>query len=396
MYRLRTLRQTVGSALLLGMVVGCGSGKISDLSADVDGDPLAPSDTVGTPDSLLPRDSVPTPDPVPNPDTLPNPPDSGPVDPATTPPDSVPRPDSVPDGLDTLPDPDTLPPPNHRGVSFGPFGLWQPNTSIDARLGPFTGSHNYSHPDSLVRQIRIARLRHHRLILNMTGGPSAGYTTGGKFDLAKWKTRMNRFNNTAVKRAVAAGVADGTIIGNSLIDEPETRQWGNVLTKALIDEMAQYVKDIFPTLPVGVDHGPPAVYEWRTSEQYRVIDYVIYQYAWWVTRGDIAAWRDRARELAKRDGVALAFSINVVNGGVQDRTEWDCKGTGGHGSRYPNCQLTTEQLRDWIETLGTDACSVLLWRYHDEFISRKSNQDAFKDIAARLASAPNRSCTRSK
>lgn len=388
MYQKRTLRQAVTSALLFGLLVGCGSGGMSDLSSGVDSDPLT-GDTLGTPDSLPRPDSVPTPDPIPNPDTLPSPPDTLP-----TPPDSLPTPDSLP-GLDTLPDPDTLPPPNYRGVPFGTFGLWQPNTSIDARLGPFTGSHNYSHPDSIVRQIRIARLRHHRLILNMTGGPSAGYTTGGKFDLVKWKNRMQRFNTTTVKQAVAAGVADGTIIGNSVIDEPETRQWGNVLTKALIDEMALYVKAIFPTLPVGVDHGPPAVYEWRTSEQYKVIDYVIYQYAWWVTRGDIAAWRDRARELAKRDGVALAFSINVVNGGVQDRTDWNCEGTGGHGSRYPNCQLTTNQLRDWIETLGTDACAMLLWRHHEEFISRQSNQDALKEIAATLSQAPRQSCTRS-
>jgi hypothetical protein len=295
-----------------------------------------------------------------------------------------------------VPDPDTLPPPNYRGVPFGTFGLWQPNIPVDARLGLFTGSHNFTNPDSIVRQIRIARVRHHRLILNMTGGPSAGYTTGGQFDLVKWKNRMNRFNTTPIKQAVAAGVADGTIIGNSVIDEPETRQWGNLLSKALIDEMGQYVKEIFPTLPVGVDHGPPAVYDWRTSEQYKVIDYVIYQYAWWVTRGDIVAWRDKARALAKRDGVALAFSINIVNGGVQDRTDWDCEGTGGKGTRYPTCQITTEQLRDWFQTLGTDACAMLLWRHDEEFTSRKSNQDALKEIAARLDAAPKQGCTRSR
>ncbi|HET6777729.1 MAG TPA: hypothetical protein VFH26_02460, partial [Gemmatimonadales bacterium] len=304
---------------------------------------------------------------------------------------TTPAPDGL--GLDTLPDPDTLPPPNYRGIPFGTFGLWQPNIPIDERIGPFTGSHNFSHPDSLIRQIRIARLRHQRLILNMTGGPSGGYTTGGKFDLAKWKARMDRFNTPELRRAIAAAVADGTVIGNSVIDEPETRQWGNVITKQMLDDMGSYVKAIFPTLPVGVDHGPPAAYDWRTSERYRVLDYAIYQYAWWVTQGDIATWRDDVRALAERDGVALAFSINVVNGGVQDRKDWECKGTGGRGTRFPNCQLTTEQLRDWIETLGTDACAMLLWRHHEDFISR--NEDAIEEIAAKLSQAPIQSCTRS-
>ena len=376
MYQKRTLRQAVRLALLFGVpiLVGCGSGGGAGLSAEVDSAPGGPS-----PDSV-PTDSVPSPDTLPVPDSLPGP-------------DSLAPPDPPP--IDSLPGPDAEPLPEYSGLPFGPFGLWAWNTPLDARLAPFTGSHNFTNPDSIVIQIDRSRSNRHRLMLNMTGGPSARYTTDGKFDMVKWKSRMDRFNTTEIRRAVAAGVADGTIIGNSVIDEPETRQWGNVVTKALIDEMGLYVKAIFPTLPVGVDHGPPAAYEWRTSERYRVIDYAIYQYAWWVTRGDVAAWRDQVRSLAKQDGVAVAFSINVVNGGVQDREDWECKGTGGKGSRFPNCQLTTQQLRDWIETLGTDGCAVLLWRYYEEFFARESNQDALKEIAAKLSQAPRQSCTRS-
>jgi hypothetical protein len=279
------------------------------------------------------------------------------------------------------------------GVPFGPFGLWQPNTSIDERIQPFTGSHNFTHPDSIILQLNAARARSHRLILNMTGGLSERYTTDGKFDLVKWRARMDRFNTAEIREAVARAVADGTVIGNSVIDEPETRQWGGIITKQMLDEMGAYVKAIFPTLPVGVDHGP-AAFQWRSSERYHLLDYVIYQYAWWVTTGNVQQWREIVEGLAEQDGVALGFSLNIVNGGVQDRQDWECRGTGGRGSRYPNCQVTSEQLRDWIGTLGTDACVVLLWRYHDDFLSRQANQEVLRDLAGNFGRAPKKSCRR--
>ena len=44
--------------------------------------------------------------------------------------------------------------------------------------------------------------------------------------MAKWKNVMNTYNKSSLKTAVAAAVTDGTLIGNMLIDEPETKQWG--------------------------------------------------------------------------------------------------------------------------------------------------------------------------
>jgi hypothetical protein len=378
--RLRTQFPALLGLALVTALLGCGSSEPPGPNAVVDVDPLTPGDTLPNPDTPPPPpDLPPTPDPLPNPDTLP-------------PPDDPLPPDSVPDS-DPPPNPDSLPAPEHSGVPFGPFGLWAPNTSIDERLPPFTGSHNFTDPDSIVGQITAARAKNHRLLLNMTGGPSSRYTTNGKFDLTKWKNRMNRFNTPVIQQAVAAGVADGTVVGNSVIDEPETRQWGDIITKQLLDEMGAYVKAIFPTLPVGVDQGPPA-YRWRVSERFRVLDYVIYQYAWWVTGGNISEWRKEVEALAKRDGVALGFSLNVLNGGVQDRKGWDCAGTGGKGRRPPNCQMTSEQLLGWAKILKPEACVMLLWRYDAAFMSKSANQNAFKDLAAELRQAPKRSCRR--
>jgi hypothetical protein len=278
-----------------------------------------------------------------------------------------------------------------RGIAFGPFGLWKSAKIADT--GPFTGSHNYTDASSIIMQINNARSKNHRLVLAMTGGPSSRYTTRGRFDWSKWKRKMDTFNSSAIRRAVAAGVMDGTIVGNALIDEPETAQWGPGMTKAVIDKMATYAKALFPTLPMGVNQGPPA-YRWRSSERYRKVDYVVNQYAWWVTSGNVERWRQEVLAQARRDGVTPAFSLNILNGGVQDRKGWDCRGTGGKGIRYPNCRLSSEQVRTWAKTLGASGCVMVMWKYDRAFMSKASNVAAMRDVASTLASKSGRSCRR--
>jgi hypothetical protein len=282
------------------------------------------------------------------------------------------------------------------GIPFGPFGLWNMNT-LEWGPKPFTASHNYINADTLILQINAARNKGQRLIVAMAGGQSKNYLTNGQFDLTKWKNRMNTYKTTAIKNAVANAVTDGTLIGDMLIDEPETKQWGTVLTKPMIDQMAVYVKNIFPTLPVGVNHGPPG-YKWRSSERYTKVDYAVYQYAWWVTKGNVVSWRDAVLAQAKLDGVTPGLSLNVLNGGVQDQGDgyYDCTGAGqgGLGTRYPNCHMTPDQIRSWGKALTPYGCVMLLWQFDRTYMSKTTNLDAFKDLAALAASKPRRSCKR--
>jgi hypothetical protein len=37
---------------------------------------------------------------------------------------------------------------------------------------------------------------------------------------------------------------------------------------------------------------------------------------------------------------------------------------------------------------------MMMWRYDDVFMANPENQQAFKDVAARLASLPGKSCRR--
>jgi hypothetical protein len=193
-------------------------------------------------------------------------------------------------------------------------------------------------------------------------------------------------------------VADGTVIASSLMDEPENKKWGGVMTKPLIDSMAAYTKRYFPTLPVGPSHGPNGYYQWRPDEHYQVVDYVRNQYNWWVTKGDVEGWRDNVLKQAQHDGVAVAFSLNILDGGQTAPRDggWSCPGgtSAGHGTRKPACRMTASQIRDWGKALGPHGCALLMWRYDADAMEREDNQEAMRDVAAALAKAPNPGCAR--
>ncbi len=283
---------------------------------------------------------------------------------------------------------------SYSGLPYGPIGLWNSNTTLSWGPGMFTGTQNFTDASGVITQINAARTKKQRLILSMTGGPSTRYTTSGKFDMTKWKNKMNTFNTSAIRSAVAAAVSDGTVIGNQMIDEPETKRWGGNITKATLDAMASYGKNLFPTLPMGLNHGPPA-YNWRSSERYKVVDYVLYQYNYYITSGNVASWRSAVLSRAQLDGVTPMFSINILDGGVQDRTgSWDCPGTGGKGTYSPNCRMTSTQVKTFGTALAGYGCAMQMWRYDDAFISKSTNQDAFKAIANVVSSKPRQSCKR--
>jgi len=286
-----------------------------------------------------------------------------------------------------------------QGIPFGLNALWTSATGTQSSgVAPFTGSQDYVAAGSFASHIAAARAKGVRLILVMTGGSHDRYKTDGVFDLAKWEAAMDAFDTPAIRDAVAEGVADGTIIGNSVMDEPQqsgtdSKDWGpaGTMTKARIDGLCAYVRNIFLTLPVGVFHDP-AVFEPDSS--YRVCEFLISQYA--MRKGSVTAWRDAALALAARDDMAIALSINVLNGGQQDKDgTWDCAGTGGLGTFSPNCQMTPDQIRDWGRLLGQAGCAMLAWRYDAAFMAKPENQAAFSAVAITLSGLPRTPCTRS-
>jgi hypothetical protein len=286
------------------------------------------------------------------------------------------------------------------GIPFGTYTAWSTYDRLKAAPLRFTSSFAAIDAGGLVKRVSAARAQNQRIFMGMTMGHSQ-YMTRGRFDLAKWKRQMNTYNKPLIKAAVRAGVADGTILGNSLLDEPNTRKWGGNINKAVLDQMCRYVKGIFPTLPVGVG----VVHWWRPNERYRSCDFIIDQWAWWhgpngggagSYTGNVTAWRQAALAMAKRDGIAIVFSLNLLDGGIQSwRTKACPKGTtGGKGTVSIACRMTAKQVRDWGMALGPQGCAMLMWRHDQAFMSRADNVRAMKEVAVKLANAPARGCRR--
>ncbi len=87
-----------------------------------------------------------------------------------------------------------------------------------------------------------------------------------------------------------------------------------------------------------------------------MVDYVLNQYAYRVTNGNVAEWRDNVLAQAKRDGVGIAFSMNILNGGESASRDggWACPAgtSAGRGTqRAPRTRMTATQIRDWGKTL---------------------------------------------
>ena len=284
------------------------------------------------------------------------------------------------------------------GVPFGTFGAWE-GTTVRTNAADFSLSIGSTDASDIVRRIAAARATGHRLFLAMTGGSHTNYKTNGVFDMNKWTARMNQYNTPAIKAAVAAAVADGTVLGNSVMDEPQNtstdNSWGpaGTLTKARVDEMCAYVKNMFPTLPVGVVHDHNA---FQPSQSYKSCDYIVSQYRWAKTKGDVIKFRDEALALGRRDGIAIAFSLNILDGGLPAQDAGGCTipQTGGPGTYGRNCRMTPQQVREWGSVLGQAGCALTMWRYDASYMANPENVKAFQDVAAALAKAPATGCRR--
>jgi hypothetical protein len=306
----------------------------------------------------------------------------------------------------------TVTQPLGSGPASGlPFGAYRLLLS-GVPTGPLTMSAEMNFPSTIVNWIADARQKGVRIMLVMTGGAHKLSDPGCcmsvingvlQFDRAKWEAKLQTFNTPAIRDAVAKGVADGTIIGATVMDEPYViggadgggNTWGppGTMTKARVDSLCSELKQIFPTLPAGAEHQHD---KFEPTKSYRVCDFIVDQYDH--RRGDITAFRDAGVAMAARDGHAVLFSLNVLDGGVQDKDgTWDCSGTGqaGRGTFAPNCRMTPDQVRNWGLKLGPAGCGLFMWRTDGTYMQKPENQQAFAEIADLLKRTPAKSCRRS-
>jgi hypothetical protein len=309
-------------------------------------------------------------------------------------PEPIPEPEPEPTP-EPEPEPEPEPAPTPAGIPFGPFGLFASNTTFDYGPAPFTLTLNSVSPSGLPAMLAAARAAGLRMILDMTGGSHSTYLTDGVFDPAKWITKLETFNTATCRDAIAAGVADGTILAACLIDEANHSSWGGAFSQdaGLLDVLARESTRRFPTLPTAVT----IQLGWHDQYVYTDVDYLIHQFSYdlrdvgtgeYHTGGDQdpAPYRDRALALAAIHQTKVIFSLNWLDGGSA-LDGCPVPATGGPGTVAGQCRMTIAQAERAADVLTErGAYGLLFWRCDPTKFPFTAEQMAgFAQIAARLA-----------
>jgi hypothetical protein len=296
--------------------------------------------------------------------------------------------------LPVLPVPDsTVPPPvdstaiteviistsAHPGIAFGTFNM------DNSLLGTVhTGSLRAGTiPTSFLPVLSGAQAKKARLVIKLTGGNASHVKNAdGTFSFTKWKALVDTYKS--VTTSFAPYIADGTIIGHYLIDEPNmAHRWGGkVVPQATIEAMAKYSKQIFPAMPTLVRVVP----SWLASAPvtYTYLDAGWAQYT--AVKGNAAGWIANEVSAAKSKGLGLVVSLNVLNGG---------NGSSGiRGTESGKYMMSASELRSYGGALlsPTYTCGFFQWMYNSTYYSRSDIKSAMADLSAKARAHVKTSC----
>jgi hypothetical protein len=326
-----------GFALSIALLVlaGCGGA-----------DRMSPSDTPTT--TALPADSTSAVDST-----------HLPADSTLIPVDSLLSVDSVP-GVSTLTG--TAP-----GIAFGAVQL-PTNLLTSVYTGTLVGGQ--IDPTTVLTWLSAARAKGARMVIKLCkGNDSYVKNADGTFSFTKWKALVDRY------RSVNLGpyIADGTILGHYLIDEPHrTARWGGkIISHATLEAMAKYSKQIWPGMTTFVRVAP----SWLAgvSTTYTYLDAGWLQYESWM--GSVSTKITAEVAAAKRKGLGLAVGLNVLDGG-----NGSSKIAGWTRGKYA---MSATELRTYGSALLSQShtCGFYNWMHNATYFGRTDIKSAMADLS---------------
>jgi len=185
-----------------------------------------------------------------------------------------------------------------------------------------------------------------------------------------WKARVDRY--AAID--FSSYIADGTIIGHYLIDEPQCSScWGGEpVSRDTLEAMAQYSKQYWPTMTTIVRAAPT----WLAGYpgQYVYLDAGWAQYT--LLQGDINSYLADNVAAAKSKGLGLVVGLNVLKGGANLTS------------------LTASQVKTFGSVLlgSPYPCAFISWQYNADYFSRSDIKSALDFLSKKAKRHAASSC----
>ena len=350
----RLLRLRITSLLLIvNGVAACSSGE-GLVSSEAPLDSLAP-----------PGDSIPT--PPPSDSVLPPPLD--PQDSLMPPP--PPQDSLLPPTDSAAPPPPPAGPPTHTGLGFGAAHIpWSTYGVV------FSGAMQNGQPDEMLPGLEAARRNNVRVVIGFTGNPQWNRDSDG-FNFTIWKERVDRFRGIDFD----SYVADGTLVGHLLIDEPnDPHDWnGKQVPPSQVEAMAKYSKEIWPSLTTIVRAWP----DYLKGVDYKYLDATWIQYH--DRFGDIESFIKKNFDGVRALGLAAVGGLNVINGGGEN--------SGMPSYEHGKKAMNASQLKSWgRRMMAEDVCLFVVWEYRPDYFSRPDIQAAMEELSQEARQRPKRAC----
>lgn len=237
--------------------------------------------------------------------------------------------------------------PAGTGIPFGLMNIRASNMNSLYRATQLSPE-----PPYIMEELRITKAKGGRMVLKMAGKKDDHIQNGdGTFSLTKWKALVDRYRNYNLNTYIA----DGTLIGHFLIDEPQNaKKWGGKpLTQATVEAMAKYSKSIWPSLTTFA-RTPPS---WlaSSSTSYTYLDAGWLQY--WAQQGDALTLITAQAAAARSKGLGMMTGINVLDGG---------NGSSKLRGWLPNhWMMTASEIRNYGNAILSSslACGFLSWTH---------------------------------
>jgi hypothetical protein len=263
------------------------------------------------------------------------------------------------------------------GIAFGPQHLPQ------NLFGPvYTGTVRIASPRNVVSILEAARGTRTRVILNLSTTPGSR-NPDGSFSIERWKARVDRFTRINFEPYIA----DGTLLGHYLMDEPHSpKNWnGKPVPFSDIEAAARYSKARWPNMTTFVRTHPEflagAPFTWV------YVDAAWAQYS--ARRGDVRTYLEENVASAKSLGLGLVVGMNLLTGGSSE--------SGIRGYHEGTWAMSASQIRAWGSILAAEpyACALSMWKYDKDnpaYLDRPDVQAAMAEVSQIATNRPRASC----